>query len=96
MSVTIADIEKLATLSRISLTPEEKEKMRGEFDSILEYVAAINKIAEHTEKDARSIVATVNVLREDTEPHESGIYTGTLLSAAPKREGNYVKVKKIL
>lgn len=38
----------------------------------------------------------VNVMREDTEPHESGIYTEKLLSAAPQREGQYIKVKKIL
>lgn len=38
----------------------------------------------------------VNVMREDGEPHESGLYTEKLLSAAPQREGQYIKVKKIL
>lgn len=96
MPITIEDIEKLAALSRISLTEEEKEKMRGEFDSILEYVAALNKISGNTVKGARSLVAQTNVMREDAAPHESGLYTEALLSAAPRREGNYIRVKKIL
>ena len=37
-----------------------------------------------------------NVMREDANPHESGIYTEKMLEQAPAREGNYIKVKKIL
>ena len=96
MAISKGEIEKLAELSRISLTPEEKEKMRGEFDSILEYIAAIQKISASAMERIPSIVARINVMREDVNPHESGIHTETLLASAPKREGNYVKVKKIL
>jgi len=96
MSVTLEDIEKLAELSRLALSEEEKERMRSEFDSILGYIAAIQKVSASTSERAPSIVARVNVMREDTHPHESGIYTEALVSAAPKREGNYVRVKKIL
>lgn len=94
--ITTEEIENLAALSRIELTPEEKERMRGEFDAILGYVASISKVSAAFEKSTRSIVATVNVMREDTSPHESGIYTSALLEAAPGREENYIKVKKIL
>src|SRR3989338_2276524 len=100
--ITTTDIEKLATLSRLALSSEEKERMRSEFGSILEYIAAIQEVSASSVYDysatdrTRSIVATVNVMREDKNPHESGIYTEALVSAAPKREGNYIKVKKIL
>lgn len=96
MPITIEELEKLAALARISLTPEETEKMRGEFDAILGYVAAINEVSGRAENDARSVVAPVNVMREDAAPHESGIYTESLLAAAPRREGKYIRVKKIL
>lgn len=96
MSITKKEIENLAALSRIELSEEEKERMRGEFDSILEYVASIQKISSATSEKSRSIVAAVNVMREDKNPHESGLYTEMLIGAAPKREGNYVRVKKIL
>ncbi len=35
-------------------------------------------------------------MREDGVGHDSGIHTEALLSAVPAREGNYLKVKKIL
>ncbi len=62
----------------------------------MEYIAAINKISAENEAGGLSAVARINVMREDSNPHESGKYTETLLKAAPQREGQYVKVKKIL
>ncbi|MDO8619983.1 MAG: Asp-tRNA(Asn)/Glu-tRNA(Gln) amidotransferase subunit GatC [bacterium] len=94
--ITTEEIEKLAMLARIALSPEEKERMRGEVDSILEYVATIQKVSATAGTRTPSIVAQVNVMREDGSPHESGIYTEALVSSAPRREGNYIKVKKIL
>ena len=94
--ITTDEIDKLAALARLALSPEEKERMRSEFDSILGYIATIQKVSATSAKGGRSIVAQVNVMREDAHPHESGIYTEALISAAPKREGNYIKVKKIL
>lgn len=94
--ITIEEIENLAALSRIELTPEEKERMQGEFDAILGYVASLAEVSATFAKGTRSIVATMNVMREDVSPHESGIYTSALIGAAPRREGNYIKVKKIL
>ena len=96
MAVTLETIERLAVLSRITLTDEEKETMRGEFEAILGYIAAIDKIAANTAAGARSIVSTTNIMREDTHPHESGTHTSKLLAAAPRTEGDYLLVKKIL
>jgi len=96
MSVRVEEIKKLAELSRIALTEAEQEKMRGEFEVILGYVVAINRISGDIPEGARSLVAPVNVMREDKDPHESGLYTEALLNAAPRRKGDYVKVKKIL
>lgn len=89
------DVEKLARLSRLALTDDEKESLRKDMDSILEYVAEVQKVSANmaTEKKVEMLR---NVMRDDTHPHESGIFTEVLLSAAPQREGQYVKVKKIL
>ncbi len=93
--ITLKEIEKLALLSRIDLAPEEKEAFRKDMDAILGYVEQVQKVsgALDVNKKAGNLR---NVLREDANPHESGIHTETLISAAPKREGNRVKVKKIL
>lgn len=96
MAISKGEIEKLAELSRLALSEEEKERMRGEFDSILEYIAAIQEISASAMERIPSIVARINVMREDVNPHESGIHTEMLLASAPKREGDYIRVKKIL
>jgi hypothetical protein len=35
-------------------------------------------------------------MREDTDPHESGIYTDKITAQFPARDGDYLKVKQIL
>ena len=93
---------KLATLARIEVSDEEAEDLVREFDSILKYVSEIKTSPQPLSLPRRggdSRAASggeVNVMREDTNPHESGIYTEDLLNAAPQREGDYVRVKKIL
>lgn len=97
MSVTIEEIEKLATLARIELSQAEKEKLRVDIGAILEYVSQIKEVSAKTaEKPSDYFVASVNVMREDANPHGTGIYTDALLDAAPQREEQYIRVKKIL
>ena len=95
--ITTKDIQKLAELSRIKIAPEEQESLRTQIDSILGYIDQIKKAAQVS---AGSPVveagALHNVMREDAQPHESGKFTERILSEAPAREENYLKVKKIL
>ena len=88
------DIQKLASLSRIKLTPEEEEKFAQDMDNILGYVTAIQTASGSA--DTRSTEKIINALREDDHPHESGIHTDAILHEAPQRKGNYIQVKKIL
>lgn len=89
------DIEHLAKLSRIALKEGEADALAEKITSILGYVSEINEITGNTAGE-KKVGAVSNVMREDGEPHEPGLYTEALLSAAPEREGQYVKVKKIL
>jgi aspartyl-tRNA(Asn)/glutamyl-tRNA(Gln) amidotransferase subunit C len=88
------DVQKLAELSRIELTPEEELTFVSEIDSILGYVGQISEMKELGTDNAISKVR--NVFRRDENPHESGLYTKALLEQAPSRDGDYLKVKKIL
>ncbi len=91
--ITTADIEKLASLARIQVSDEEKESMRTDIESILAYVSQVKNLSVETTADLSSVH---NVMRDDVVTHQSGEYTEILLSAAPAREGDYLKVKKIL
>jgi aspartyl-tRNA(Asn)/glutamyl-tRNA(Gln) amidotransferase subunit C len=87
------EVLKLAKLARIKILPEEAEALSHEFDRILEYVGEVKGIKSDGEK---VLALTRNVLREDANPHETGLYTSDLLNQSPEREGDYLKVKKIL
>lgn len=93
--ITIEDIQKLAELSRIKIAPEEQESLRTEIESILGYIDQIKKAPVSKKTDERA-GALHNVMREDGEPHAPSEFTEKILSIAPSREGNYLKVKKIL
>jgi aspartyl-tRNA(Asn)/glutamyl-tRNA(Gln) amidotransferase subunit C len=89
------EIEKLARLARIKISKEEAEKLSADIDSILSYVSEIKEAAfSAAQRDAGDEIT--NVMREDKEPHETGLYSDRLLKEAPQREGDYIKVKKIL
>lgn len=84
----------LAKLARIEMNDAEAEKLSGEFEQILNYVSEVKKVPPLDKGEIKEGI--YNVFREDGEPHESGIYTEKILSQASAREGNYLKVKKIL
>lgn len=92
---TAEEVKKLAALARIKISDEELETFTREFDAILAYVGQLEKLdlpqgAEH-EKSALH-----NVMREDGEPHATGIYTEKLVEQFPAREGNALSVKQII
>ncbi|KKR32079.1 MAG: GatC [Parcubacteria group bacterium GW2011_GWF2_39_8b] len=91
--VTIKEIENLAKLARIEISPKEAEEMAPEIDSILGYVGQIISVTGDIE---RIVPKLRNVTREDIVTTVSGKYTEKLLDNAPALEGNYIKVKKIL
>ena len=85
----------LAKLSRIELSDEEAENLSHEFDAILNYVGEVKEVTNDQRPTTNNNVIR-NVMRGDANPHRSGIYTEKLLKQAPAREGDYIKVKKIL
>jgi aspartyl-tRNA(Asn)/glutamyl-tRNA(Gln) amidotransferase subunit C len=89
-----ADVQKLADLALIDVAEEELDTVTGEIEAILGYVSEVSTLAG-TEAEQQMPVLR-NVLREDAEPHESGVYTDSILKQAPDTKGDYLRVKKIL
>ncbi|MEX0652398.1 MAG: Asp-tRNA(Asn)/Glu-tRNA(Gln) amidotransferase subunit GatC [Candidatus Paceibacterota bacterium] len=91
------NIEKLARLSRISVTEDEKKALHADIGAILSYIEQIQEISDGGEDNnilENQVVR--NVLREDGEPHETGLYTKDLLQEAPLVIDGYIAVKKII
>jgi aspartyl-tRNA(Asn)/glutamyl-tRNA(Gln) amidotransferase subunit C len=94
--ISADDVRKLARLSRVSLTDAEVEKLKTEMESIVAYVDIVQKVELPAKPEASVYFDEENVMREDGAPHEAGAFTAELLAQAPRREGDYLKVKKIL
>jgi aspartyl-tRNA(Asn)/glutamyl-tRNA(Gln) amidotransferase subunit C len=93
MTVAKKDIEYLAGLSRIELLDGEAESLTKEIDSILGYVGQVKEFSGDVEKDTPKLI---NVMRDDVVTNTSGQYSRKILENVPSREGDYIKVKKIL
>jgi aspartyl/glutamyl-tRNA(Asn/Gln) amidotransferase C subunit len=93
-----AEVLKLATLARIEISDAEAESLSHEFEQILNYVGEVKKVSGvgGVEEKRMEDFVLRNVMRADENPHESGKFTEAILKEAPAREGDYIKVKKIL
>ena len=91
----IKDIEKLAKLARIELTDEEKQTYLKDISSILNYVDQIKGVIATTGEE-RKAGELRNILRTDEVKNESGINTESIVAEFPRKDKNYLKVKKIL
>ncbi|MEI6352865.1 MAG: Asp-tRNA(Asn)/Glu-tRNA(Gln) amidotransferase subunit GatC [Candidatus Nomurabacteria bacterium] len=101
---TKEDLEKVATLSRLSLTEEEKEKFLVEMQEILAYVGQVSDMASGDIESSggsgygNQFINSVNKneMREDEILNQSNEYTERLLNDAPDRKDDFVKVSQVL
>lgn len=91
---TVEDVKKLAALSRIALEEGQLEKFTKEFDAILAYVGQLESLELPKAGEEKPVLR--NVMREDGEPHASGVYTEKIVQQFPSREGDALVVKQII
>lgn len=96
MMISTDDVKKLANLARVEVSDEELGKIASEIESILSYVSRINEASVNLPEMQSSDFPNINVFRADENALEPGKYTEAILGEAPEREGEYIKVKKIL
>lgn len=87
------DVRALAALARMEVSKEELQKLGQELPAILAFVETIQK-AEVSKAGRNPILR--NVMREDGEPHESGIYTEKLLAQAPAQKDGRLVVRQVI
>ena len=93
MSNPKVDVRALAQLARMDVSEEELSKLETELPAILKFVETIQSVkTDETERNP----SLRNVMREDGEPHESGIYTEKLLAQAPAQKDGRFVVKQVI
>ncbi len=88
------DVQKVAKLARLEIPSDDIETYASQLENILEYIAQLQKIDTSDVKPTTRAVEVVNVLREDFV--EESPIREEILNLAPKKEGEFYKVPKIL
>ena len=89
------DIRKLASLSRLSLSPEEEERFTHEAQAILAYVGKLGELDLEGVKpmthahDIANVFASDEVLAASEHEHER------LVSQFPDVKGGFLRVKNV-
>lgn len=92
---THEEVQKLASLARITIPEEKTDSFAKEFEAILTYIKTLETLT--LAAGGKPVPGVVhNVFRDDTEPHATGLYSKKLIDALPQKEGNLLKVKQIL
>lgn len=92
--ITLAEVEHVARLARLDLTPEEKGKMRSQLDAILTYIDKLRELDTEGVEPTSHAIPMTNVMRED-EPRPS-FPKEEMLANAPEREGDFFRVPRII
>ena len=65
MSLTISDIEHIATLARISLTEEEKIMYAEQLSIVFDYIKQLDEVDTSAVEETTQVTGLENVVRED-------------------------------
>ena len=91
--VTIKDVEHIAALAKLKFTEEEKIRLQGELNKILEYMDKLNELDLENVEPLENINDTENVFREDVA--EKALTNEEALKNAPAAEQGFFKVPKV-
>lgn len=94
-TISIADVQKLAKLSALTLTDEQVEKMSQELTEILHYVEQLNEIDTEGVEPTYQVNGLENVTRVD-EIIDYGIDQADLLKNAPQQQNGSLKVPRVI
>ena len=87
------EVEHVARLARLGITPEEVLRYRDQLRNILHHIEALNRADTSKVPATAHPLAERNVMREDRR--EQCLPAESALRNAPSREGAYFKVKAI-
>ena len=89
----IKDVENLAEMSKIELTDSEKQQILKDMDGILGYVKQVEEVQV---PDTKMEYTHRNIWREDDSERSAEFSADLIKGQFPDKDGDYVKVKKVL
>ncbi|MCH7569222.1 MAG: Asp-tRNA(Asn)/Glu-tRNA(Gln) amidotransferase subunit GatC [Deltaproteobacteria bacterium] len=94
MKITKEEVKQVATLARLELSPQEEDLLTHQLDKIFQYMEKLDQLDTTTVEPLTQVGEITNAFREDRVVNRPA--TDSLLSNAPAREQNFIKVPKII
>jgi aspartyl-tRNA(Asn)/glutamyl-tRNA(Gln) amidotransferase subunit C len=94
MKLTLTEVEHIAELARLELTPEEKKRFQQQLSAVLEHAARLQQIDTSQIPPTSSVLPPRSVLREDVAAEFP--QRQELLDNAPRKEGDQYRVPPVL
>ena len=94
MTAPAFDVQKIAALARLRLTPDEQERLGRQFQQILDYIDQLNQLDTEAVEPTSHVLPLKNVFREDRV--EVRFPEADLLGLAPASFKGHYEVPKII
>jgi aspartyl-tRNA(Asn)/glutamyl-tRNA(Gln) amidotransferase subunit C len=94
MAVTVDDVRAVAALAKLELSASEEQRLVGDFNRILGYMAKLDELdTEGVSPTSHAVPAKSTFRRDEVDPFPG---RAELLAAAPLLDGDYYKVPRII
>ena len=94
MSLSLKDVEHVASLARLGLTDEEKETLRDQLSSILGHIEVLNRLDTDAISPTAQVIEVDNVMSDDVVspslPHEE------VMRLTPRSDKGFIAVPPVL
>ena len=94
MKVNNKLVEHLAHLSRLDFDDDSKEKMKFDFEKMLDFVAKLEEVDTDNVEPLSYMSSELNVLREDRV--EQALTQEQALKNAPVNDTDYIRIPKVI
>ena len=94
MALARNEVERIARLARIGLTDDEVETLGEQLSNILEQFRVLSELDTTGVTPTAHPVQLQTVMRDDVP--DSSLESEEVLSNAPRREGDFFRVKPVL
>ena len=94
MKVNNKLVEHLAHLSRLDFDDDSKEKMKFDFEKMLDFVAKLEEVDTDNVEPLSYMSSELNVLREDKVKQE--LTQEQALKNAPVNDTDYIRIPKVI
>jgi aspartyl-tRNA(Asn)/glutamyl-tRNA(Gln) amidotransferase subunit C len=94
MSLTLAEVDHIATLARLRLSDAEKALYQQQLSAILDYIAKLNQLDTAAIEPTATVLPLRTILRPDVVTPSLSL--AELLANAPEAEAQMFKVPPVL